>query len=49
MKKLDEALEKAKLACEYKFAPNTSIIERMRPWVHYNNLLLQKMSNLLKK
>lgn len=47
MNKLDQQIEKAKLACEREFPPNTSLIERMRPWVYYNNLLVQKINNLL--
>lgn len=32
-------LEKARVACEKEFPPNISLIEKMRPWVHYKNLL----------
>lgn len=48
MNKLEQKIEKDRLACEKEFSPNTSLIERMRPWVHYNNLLLQETYNLLK-
>lgn len=47
MNKLDEELEKARLACEREFPPNTSLIEQLRPWVHYNNLLQLKTNKLL--
>lgn len=47
MNKLDQQIEKARLACEREFPPNTSLIERMRPCVHYNNLLMQKAINLI--
>jgi len=41
--KLDIEIEKAKLACENFKCDNCSIIERLKPWVHYNNLLIQKI------
>jgi len=45
---LEQEIEKAKIACEqvdWK-NPSTSIMDKMRPWVHYNNLLVQKTLNL---
>ena len=49
MNKLDKTLEKALKACQKPFPPNTSLMEKMKLWTHYNNLLLLKANNLLKK
>ena len=51
MKDIDKEIEKAKLACkamsERGKTETLSLIERMRPYVHLNNLLVLKMENLL--
>jgi len=46
---LDEEIKKAEEACNKEFPSETSLVDRMRPWVHLNNLLWAKIQHLIYK
>lgn len=48
MDRLEKEIEKAKIACQnQEYVENQSIVDKLRPWVHYNNLLNLKITKLL--